>query len=118
MAVSDKDPGRSMLTRLVDFLKREQITTLFTHLSNDGTRLEVTEQRISSIMDTWLLLRDVEHEGRRRAMLYVLKSRGMAHSREMVELILSRDGIRLAQQARSDHTNKRGLLELRTQAGS
>ncbi len=118
MAVSDKDPVRSMLTRLVDFLKREQITTLFTHLSNDGTRLEVTEQRISSIMDTWLLLRDVEHEGRRRAMLYVLKSRGMAHSREMVELILSRDGIRLAQQARSDHTNKRGLLELRTQAGS
>ena len=58
-------------------------------------RLESTDEAISSIMDSWLLLRDVEHEGRRSCALYVLKSRGMAHSHEMREFLLTDDGIRL-----------------------
>ncbi|MGA2219912.1 MAG: circadian clock protein KaiC [Terracidiphilus sp.] len=86
---------KSMLTRLVDFLKMKQITALFTHLSTLGGRLESTEENVSSIMDTWLLLRDVEHDGRRSYALYVLKSRGMAHSHEMREFKLTDNGIRL-----------------------
>jgi circadian clock protein KaiC len=84
---------KSMLTRLVDFLKMEQITTLFTHLSSGVNQLENTEQRVSSIMDSWLLLRDREREGYRKTALYVLKSRGMAHSREMLDFILTGEGI-------------------------
>jgi circadian clock protein KaiC len=95
MSVNEHDPVKSMLTRLVDYLKMEEITTLFTHLSSDASRLGATEQRISSIMDSWLLLRDFESGGSRKATLSVLKSRGMAHSREVREFILTAKGIHL-----------------------
>jgi circadian clock protein KaiC len=88
---------KSMLTRLVDFLKMQQITALFTNLSTAGGRLESTDENVSSIMDAWLLLRDVEDEGRRSCALYVLKARGMAHSREMRDFLLTDDGIRLGE---------------------
>jgi circadian clock protein KaiC len=107
MSIAEKDPVKSMLTRLVDFLKAEQITTLFTHLSSDSRGLEAMEQRVSSIMDTWLLLRDEEFNGRRRAMLYVLKSRGMAHSREVVEFVLTDKGIHLGSNAARKRANER-----------
>jgi circadian clock protein KaiC len=86
-----------MLTRLVDFLKMKQITAMFTNLSTLGGRLESTDENVSSIMDTWLLLRDVEDEGRRSYAIYVLKSRGMAHSHEMREFRLTDNGIRLGE---------------------
>jgi circadian clock protein KaiC len=86
---------KSMLTRLVDSLKMQQITTMFTHLGASDDRLESTQEALSSIMDTWLLLRDTEYEGRRSGALYVLKSRGMPHSRDMREFKLTNDGIRL-----------------------
>jgi circadian clock protein KaiC len=95
ITVSDFRSVRSMLTRMVDFLKMKQITTLCTHLGAIGGRGESTEESISSIMDTWLLLRDAEHDGRRSYALYVLKSRGMAHSHELREFKLTDDGIRL-----------------------
>ncbi len=88
---------KSMLTRMVDFLKMQQITALFTHLSKAGGDLESTDEGISSIMDSWLLIRDVEHEGRRSKALFVLKSRGMAHSNEIREFALTDDGIRLGE---------------------
>jgi circadian clock protein KaiC len=92
---SERGGVKSMLTRLVDFLKMQQITAMFTHLSSLVGRLESTDEAISSIMDSWLLLRDVEHKGRRSCALYVLKSRGMAHSHEMREFLLTDDGIHL-----------------------
>jgi circadian clock protein KaiC len=92
---SDGVAVKSMLTRLVDFLKMKQITSMFTHLSIMGGRLESTDESVSSIMDTWMLLRDIEQEGIRSYALYVLKSRGMAHSHEMREFILTDLGIRL-----------------------
>ncbi len=95
MSVSEKDPVKSMLTRLVDYLKMGQITTIFTHLSNNAQNLEATEQRVSSIMDSWILMRDVDFGDRRRVMLRILKSRGMAHSREMAEFLMSSDGLHL-----------------------
>jgi len=85
---------RSMLLRLVDFLKSQQITALFTSLSSpDMKSLEQTDVGISSIMDTWLLLRDIELGGERNRGIYVLKSRGMAHSNQIREFVLTDKGI-------------------------
>lgn len=95
ISVSDAGAIKSMLTRLLDFLKMKHITAVFTHLTTGGSRLEATDENVSSLMDVWLLLRDVEHEGRRSYALYVLKARGMAHSHEMREFKLTDHGIRL-----------------------
>jgi circadian clock protein KaiC len=95
IAVSDSAGVKSMLTRLVDFLKTQQITALFTHLSGSGHLLESTDDRVSSIMDTWILLRHVESQGIRNGALYVLKSRGMSHSHELREFKLTDSGIAL-----------------------
>jgi circadian clock protein KaiC len=97
LSVSESSGIRSMLTRLVDFLKTKHITAFFTHLSTAGGRLESTDENVSSIMDTWLLLRDVEHEGRRSYALFVLKSRGMAHSHDMRKFMLTDDGVQLGE---------------------
>jgi circadian clock protein KaiC len=73
----------------------KKITALFTNLSTSGTDLEHTEAAISSLMDTWLLLRDVELGGERNRVLYVLKSRGMAHSNQVREFLITNKGIKL-----------------------
>jgi circadian clock protein KaiC len=85
---------RSMLLRLVDFLKSQKITALFTSLSSQGDNsLEETEIGVSSIMDTWLLLRDIELGGERNRGIYVLKSRGTAHSNQIREFLITNKGI-------------------------
>jgi len=86
---------KSMLVRLVDFLKVEQITSMFTNLTFAGDPQERTAAAVSSLMDTWIVLRDSKPNGRPRRELYVLKSRGMAHSREARELIVSKKGLEL-----------------------
>jgi circadian clock protein KaiC len=87
---------KSTLMRLIDFLKQQQITTLFTGLTGGGgITPEDSQIGISSLMDTWVLLRNVEHNGERNRTLYVLKSRGMAHSNQVREFILAEDGIKL-----------------------
>jgi circadian clock protein KaiC len=84
------------LMRLIDFLKQQQITTLFTCLSSGGgATLEDSQLGVSSLMDTWLLLRNVEFNGERNRTIYVLKSRGMAHSNQVREFVLSDEGIDL-----------------------
>lgn len=84
------------LMRLIDFLKRQQITTLFTSLTAGGGETpEDTQLGVSSLMDTWLLLRNVEFNGERNRTIYVLKSRGMAHSNQVREFVLSDRGIDL-----------------------
>jgi circadian clock protein KaiC len=93
---------KSMLMRLVDFLKVEQITSMFTNLTFAGDPQERTAAAVSSLMDTWIVLRDNKSNGRPRRELYVLKSRGMAHSREPRELIVSERGIELGNVLR-DH---------------
>ncbi|MDR3626084.1 MAG: circadian clock protein KaiC [Ignavibacteriaceae bacterium] len=84
-----------MLLRLVDFLKMRNITALFANLSNAGDNQELTDMSISSLIDTWLLLRDIEIGGERNRGLYILKSRGMAHSNQIREFILTDHGIEL-----------------------
>jgi len=86
---------KSMLTRLVDFLKVQQITSMFTNLTFGRNREERTEEGISSLMDTWIVLSDAERNGTRTRGLYVVKSRGMAHSRELRELVVSDKGVEL-----------------------
>ncbi len=85
-----------MLLRLVDYLKSLGITALFTTMVQ-GSELEYTDLAISSLVDTWILLRDIESGGERNRGLYVLKSRGMAHSNQIREFALSSKGIRLRQ---------------------
>ncbi len=86
---------RAMLMRLIDFLKMRQITTIFTSLTEGGRSLEQSNVGISSLMDTWLLLRMIETSGERNRLLYILKSRGMTHSNQMREFQLTDNGIRL-----------------------
>jgi circadian clock protein KaiC len=86
---------KSMLVRLVDFLKVEQITSMFTNLTFAGDPQERTAAAVSSLMDTWIVLRDSKPNGRSKRELYVLKSRGMAHSREPREFIVSKRGLEL-----------------------
>lgn len=86
---------KSMLVRLVDFLKVEQITSMFTNLTFAGDPQGRTAAAVSSLMDTWVVLRDSKPNGRPRRELYVLKSRGMEHSREPRELIVSKRGLEL-----------------------
>jgi circadian clock protein KaiC len=86
---------QSMLLRLVDFLKARHITALFTHLTHGGNPSEATDVGISSLIDTWLLLRDIELGGERNRGLYVLKSRGMKHSNQIREFLITGEGIQL-----------------------
>jgi circadian clock protein KaiC len=86
----------SMLMRLMDFLKMRQITALFTSLTEGSRReFEQTEVGISSLIDTWILVRNIELNGERNRCVYVLKSRGMEHSNQVREFVMSRKGIRL-----------------------
>jgi len=84
-----------MLSRVIDYLKNEHITALFTSLTQGGNAYEQTDVGISSLMDTWLLLQMVQSASERNRILYVLKSRGMAHSNQMREFMLSSEGINL-----------------------
>jgi circadian clock protein KaiC len=87
--------AQTMMIRLIDFLKQRQITALLTNLTSGGQALERTEVEISSIVDTWLLMRDIELDGERNRALYVLKSRGMAHSNQLREFLLTPQGVDL-----------------------
>ncbi len=120
---------QSMLVRLMDFLKAAGITTLFTSLTSgkNMAAMEQSEVGISSLIDTWMLVREMEINGERNRGLYVIKSRGMAHSNQVREFVMTRRGIKLmpiylgaegvltgsarvAQEAR-----ERGAARLRTQ---
>ncbi len=87
--------AHSMVVRLIDFLKSKRIATLMTNLTSAGDALERTDVDISSIVDTWLLLRDIELNGERNRAMYVLKSRGMRHSNQLREFLLTNKGINL-----------------------
>lgn len=85
----------SMLTRLIDFLKVDGITAMLVNLTSGTRGLEHTDSRISSLIDTWLLLRDIEQDGERNRGMYVLKSRGMSHSNQIREFLLTDHGVQL-----------------------
>jgi len=95
VAAASEMEVRSMLSRLIDYLKMKQITAFCTDLTAVGGSLERTEVGISSLIDTWLLLQVIEGSGERNRGLYVLKSRGMEHSNQVREFCLTDNGIQL-----------------------
>ena len=84
---------KGMVTRLIDYLKAGQVTSLFTSLTQGGHVLQQSEAAMSSLMDAWVLLQDFEGNGERNRVLYVLKARGMAHSNQIREFLISDHGI-------------------------
>jgi circadian clock protein KaiC len=94
-SVGDTPEVYSMLLRLIDFLKVKGITTLLTNLVPADRMIEGSEIGVSSVMDTLVVLRDVEYSNDRTRFLFVLKSRGMAHSREIREILFTAKGIDL-----------------------
>lgn len=83
------------LVRLADLCKMKGITTLFTSLSTAGDMMNESERSVSSLMDTWISLMDIEANGERNRIIYVLKSRGMNHSKQLREYRLTNDGVEL-----------------------
>lgn len=94
-SVAELNDVKEMLTRIIDYMKMKGITALFTDLSHTGSSQETTEAEISSLMDTWILLRDIEYNGERTRGIYLLKSRGMGHSNQIREFLITDNGLQL-----------------------
>ena len=99
LTVGSHGDVRSMLTRVIDYLKSEGITGVFTSLTPGSKELEETDAGISSLMDTWIVLTINEENRRRRRWLSVLKSRGMAHSNSVSEYLLTDRGLQVLDEA-------------------
>jgi circadian clock protein KaiC len=95
VAAASKAEVKSMLSRMIDYLKTKQITAFCTDLTSTTGPLALNSTDISSLMDTWLLLQVLETSGERNRGLYLLKSRGMSHSNQVREFILSDSGAQL-----------------------
>jgi circadian clock protein KaiC len=103
MTVGTYADVQAMLTRMIDHLKTENITAMLTSLVPGQTEIERTETTISSLMDTWIVLANDEVGGRHRRGLYLLKSRGMAHSNELRHFRLTNHGLSLLDAASEPH---------------
>ena len=95
LAVGDAPETKSMLTRLIDFLKTEQVTAIFNSLTGSTSDIEDSEVGVSSLMDVWILVKNLETNGERNRGLYILKARGIAHSNQIREFLLTDHGIEL-----------------------
>jgi circadian clock protein KaiC len=84
-----------MLVRMIDFLQEEQISVMFTALSLNTIVNEQTDEGVSSLVDAWILVRDIEFNGERNRGLYVMKSRGMKHSNQVREFVITDKGLNL-----------------------
>ncbi len=95
--VGSEQEVRSMLVRLIDMLKINNITTMFTSLSkpNGNARPDLAEESVSSLIDTWITVRDMEGIGERNRGIFIIKSRGMGHSNQVREFTISSNGIKL-----------------------
>jgi circadian clock protein KaiC len=86
---------KSMVLRLVDILKNQQITALLTTLTEGGSALDQSGLYISSLVDAWLILQEIENSGERNRGIYVLKARGTPHSNQIREFLLTSSGVEL-----------------------
>jgi len=93
MAVGEEFEVRSTLVRMVDFLKINGVTTVFTDLKHSEKPQQST--MVSSLVDTWILLEDVEANGESNRILRIIKSRGMAHSNQIREFLITSKGIEI-----------------------
>jgi circadian clock protein KaiC len=97
---------RSLLVRLIDLLKGRGITAYLTSLTTGGSAEETSDVGISSLIDTWIVLSDSRVSGERNRTLQIVKSRGMAHSNQVREFLLSGKGVRL----REVYLGQQGVL--------
>lgn len=95
LTVADEGDTKAMLTRLIDLLKTKEITGMFTSLTSAGKEIEDSEVGVSSLMDAWLLVKNIETNGERNRGLYILKARGTAHSNQVREFLLTDHGVEL-----------------------
>ncbi|WP_295606600.1 ATPase domain-containing protein, partial [uncultured Lamprocystis sp.] len=95
ISAGNESEVKAMLMRLVDYLKLSQITGFFTSLTTGGSGPHHTDAAISSLIDTWLMLLAVESGGERNRVLSILKSRGMAHSNQTREFLITSAGVQL-----------------------
>jgi circadian clock protein KaiC len=93
-AVGSNVEVKAAITRIIDFLKTRQVTSLFISYTEEGTPNE-SVVGVSSLIDTWISLRNLENHGERQRGLYVLKSRGMAHSNQIRSFELTDNGIKI-----------------------
>jgi circadian clock protein KaiC len=100
IAVGSETEVKAMLARLIDFMKLRQITALFTSLTEGGRAAERTDLGVSSLMDVWMLLGNLEANGERNRTIQVVKARGMAHSNQVREFVMTNDGIKLVDVSR------------------
>jgi circadian clock protein KaiC len=96
-AVGNSAEVKAAITRIVDFLKIKQVTAMFTSITTGGDAVDDSVVGISSLIDTWVSLSNLEKNGERQRGLFVLKSRGMAHSNKIRSLQLSDDGIKIGE---------------------
>lgn len=121
---------KSMLIRLIDYLQQNQITVLFTALNYNSTATEQTDEGVSSLVDAWITVRDLESNGERNRGLYIMKSRGMKHSNqvrefvitnkglELVDVYLGEEGVLIGSAREAKQLEEATGLELRTYAGN
>ncbi len=100
IAVGSETEVKSMLARLIDFMKLRQITALFTSLTEGGGAAERTDLGVSSLMDVWMLLGNLEANGERNRTIQIVKARGMPHSNQVREFVMSNRGITLVDVSR------------------
>jgi circadian clock protein KaiC len=97
ITVGSDQEVRSMLVRLIDMLKVNNITALLTSLSKqrEGARPDLSEDSISSLVDTWINVRDMEGVGERNRGIFIIKARGLAHSNQVREFVITAEGLKL-----------------------
>jgi len=97
ISVGSEHEVRSMLVRLIDMLKANNITAMFTSLNKqtDNFRPDLAEESVSSLVDTWITVRDMEGIGERNRGIFIIKARGMGHSNQVREFIITSNGIEL-----------------------
>ncbi|KFF04178.1 circadian clock protein KaiC [Flavobacterium reichenbachii] len=128
ISVGSEHEVRSMLVRLIDMLKANNITALFTSLNKqtDSFRPDLAEESVSSLVDTWITVRDMEGIGERNRGIFIVKARGMGHSNQVREFVITDKGIELLDvelgpqgiltgTARQSHQLKRTIHEIKLQ---
>ena len=97
ITVGNVSEVKGILIRLIDFLQKENITVMFTALTLTKSVAEQTDEGVSSLVDAWLTVRDIEFNGERNRGLYIMKSRGMGHSNQVREFVINDQGLKLVE---------------------
>jgi circadian clock protein KaiC len=95
ITVGNVSEVKSILTRLIDFLQTQQVTVMFTALALNNIVNEQTDEGVSSLVDAWISIKDIELNGERNRGLYIMKSRGMKHSNQVREFIITDKGLKM-----------------------